>query len=1128
MGPAPSHSSLLPHSATRVNHMLQQALLEAKKEDLFSCHVVATAYTVAAVAISLFNTVSYFLVGIYQSAQHVFHFQLDQAVNDLKQGFFDARISLIFSAVGTVCVVIGILYPPTLNCLVPSPEQIAGLREELQERDRDLASLRASEDSHRRLVKRLSDRIEQLQKAQNRTHEAPAPDSPELLLSRRIAVILPPSERAIQPHEMSTSSSLSEGWDSDDADMLDYPKEITGGIGPKSSEASSAMESSWVKCEEREDARPLHEQVVRSIPKHVPKSYKESLTSWVWDDNHPSKFQKYAVVLQELCRKLEELLHINLHEEFYEICQSHHAVEDSLKEAVRGCFISLLYPVTRDYDNPRAQCQFLIARLDEAVKLVDDRKKRDEPLTEEEQRMVHVIETMCYIRWGKIEIFPYLKGIVDLYVNAYQRAAEYDLEMPVLTIRTFPTIFLSLNRMVKEAPAQVKKPALALQWQKLQGELGIKNYTGSENQPNKLADLIYTNENGETQAIAYMRHGSPTTGGTLVGALAGIVSRPLLYPVGMHDYAVSSGEGIVPNYLMFIDAAANRKEGVFYVVHQRLQADIIGNERDRVESIMEIQNTRRNFFVLVQPVEGPLFDRKYDAYQRIDYAQIRTFAGLKKGLKDQFFGQTPYPSCALPFHLELPDALKGEENAERRTLLDGLKEQFPPEQWRQLHADLCCHPKEKDNRLLYKVHQTFFDGREVGDEEFQNFTDLAFAFFRNQDYAQNFDQMLDLVHDIFFKGKEEITSKEEWQTFLLLFYVFQKIDLKFRLGESSGFPIQHYTTACKDFLDRGGNMAMLETILHLYWMHQENDPSKLEDIFYNILGAAIAVKKKEVIVHRVEPGFAAMEHVRSLFESSPQCREGFDRVCFGKGRWKVHGMEVAKHEGQAACPSLKTVQTPAEVYAFLGVLKTTEVDHTRPIVSETFVEDNQNVYRKGDDALLVQESIFCQLNADFKRGDELQRFQFKEKIFDGSEGKDAEALYNTLLSYPLLQNEPQKVLGVMALFQQGIFADVQNQILKTLDIKEVLLAGFGLGQAKKQLVGKRPLTEYTLDIENNGDVSVIGANLYVLTYGDSENRKELLGRERHSKVYATIRAEVFINVTRGRAYWKWNVEDIIY
>jgi len=558
-----------------------------------------------------------------------------------------------------------------------------------------------------------------------------------------------------------------------------------------------------------------------SVPNCNPLGCFDYLASWTTDGNHPSKQEKYAAVMQQYLWALKGL-QVDPVEVFNSLKDTlgTNYQGNELPQLVFRCLSLLLF--SHESMDPRRQYRQFVEALDLAYEKADQLKLRLQPRSFQEDLLITLIEDMSYARWTRVEMFNYLKKITDLTVNAFQKdVSGEDYQISNLTIENFPEALFEINKIIRLAPTSVKKPKMALQLQKFLGEFGFKNYTGTENTPNVATVIVYQDGRGNTQEIEYLRHGSPTTAGTLGRVVLGFFTRPVALVSGK-DVAVRSGEKLVPNYIAFLEAAARRGEGVFYVSHLRIQPDFSGNERDKLEQIMQAQKRHENFFVLVQPVEGPLFEKKGK------YAKFESFSQLKRALVQEFFENGENSTCALPFNL-----------------IDDSK------------------------------------------------------------YKETFQQLFEDVHQIFFDAKKKLAS-EEWPTFLLTFYVFQRIDLKFRLGEKSGFPIKFFNTTCKDDLDRGGMTKLFELILHLFWMGKENEDSYLKDILYNILGAPIAVKKKEMIEHRLIPGLRAINHVRDHFKNSPRAREAFMAYRFGEKKWHVQDFKAELRTRKAKSPHQKS------------------------------------------------------------------------------------------------------------------------------------------------------------------------------------------------------------------------------
>jgi hypothetical protein len=94
------------------------------------------------------------------------------------------------------------------------------------------------------------------------------------------------------------------------------------------------------------------------------------------------------------------------------------------------------------------------------------------------------------------------------------------------------------------------------------------------------------------------------------------------------------------------------------------------------------------------------------------------------------------------------------------------------------------------------------------------------------------------------------------QAYCLIFYAAQRDHMKKFMAENiKEQQLGHYTTPCKDFLDRGGTAFATEMLLH----HFQGSPTDaqdnklLEQLYYNMTGAAQVTKKVGVLKHRIEP-----------------------------------------------------------------------------------------------------------------------------------------------------------------------------------------------------------------------------------------------------------------------------------
>lgn len=561
--------------------------------------------------------------------------------------------------------------------------------------------------------------------------------------------------------------------------------------------------------------------------------------------DHPSAVHKYALMLKEYNQALgEQHLKQKLHD-----LEAH---TKSMSVEQMGMFLPLkrllhvmLNPVDPQgqYKNARDRYQnHFIVELRNVIASPDYDKIRHTPratLSKQNRQWRDLIRNICHVRWARVDIYEYLKGVLDI-TEARSKADNNEK----LSAETFSKTVDSTNKCVHRM-----KPQLALWGQQFVGEVGLKDYTASENTPFVRGYTSYTNKSGKAKKVIYLRHGSPTTKGAIanimtrmgielvnkvvVGAVNGgieLVNKGMSaigsnkkIPIFSQIPKLSSGEAIAPDYLEFVLAARDRKEGILYCVHQRLNDEGFVGESVRVAAIRALQEGNPNFHALVQSVDGDLFLKKSEQMQGVG-----TFDGLKAMILREFNPANDRKTCALPKVLESKDQIE----AYYGTVM----------------------PK-----LLNEVHRIFFNNR----------TNIAVE-------------------------KEGKPNLDEWQTFILIFYVFQKIDLKFRLESiSKDYSIKHYTTACKDFLDRGGCMALVEDRLHDYWLGQENNSQVLEERLVNILAPPILVKKKHVLVERLHPALVVDQFLFNL----PEAQKKAWRDCCFEG-WKCSGVEVIKKHDQ--------------------------------------------------------------------------------------------------------------------------------------------------------------------------------------------------------------------------------------
>ena len=419
-------------------------------------------------------------------------------------------------------------------------------------------------------------------------------------------------------------------------------------------------------------------------------------------------------------------------------------------------------------------------------------------LTLPEKQVLELTRALVTARWFETEMYDYLKEGVDHYERAYHEETGTVVPERNLTEENFPEKLEEMNRKIEGAPNRVKKSELTLGIQKLEGAVGLKDFTATENVPYVRCTYEYENEKGETRKIKYLRHSRPTMGGGIGGFIGGVVSRCATKLFGgerRHD-----GEMIAPDYEEGIRALHARGEGMLYVVHQRRSVGVFENEGDSTALIEGLDQKHKNFHTLIQGVEGDLYSREGK------YASCRTAGQLKDALLTSF-NEGPNSPNALP-------------------------------------------------RLV------------------QN----------NDEYKEVMVQLFDKVMALYEKKDGSEITVDEWKEMTQLFYIFQKDDLKFRLPN-----ITHYTAICKDFLDRAGNQAMVEDVVHYNMTPDGLSPTDLESTFNNTAGPPIFVKKTKLVWRRLVDGL----RIITKLAESPEKKAYLKTVSFGEEKWKLKKVHQA-------------------------------------------------------------------------------------------------------------------------------------------------------------------------------------------------------------------------------------------
>ena len=317
----------------------------------------------------------------------------------------------------------------------------------------------------------------------------------------------------------------------------------------------------------------------------------------IYDGVHELHNEKYNTILTQYKAQLGETLDSLITE------VKSYPQTNSIAKPLLECLQSLT-----NTTDPRASYKRFVSKLDEVATFIEKNKLRTSS-NYSTLRCIEIAETLAINRWAGVNMEDHFKERIDL--------AEGKITEPQL-LSEFPSKLRDINHLVEHSSPAIKKSSASLAFQKLSGTAGVENFTGNRNTPNLLALMEYNKQDGSTQTIKYLRHGSPTHG---------------------KDFTLrNSSEGITPNYELFLYAAASRGQGVFYAIHQRLTSGGFDDESGRTKAILTLQKKHPNFHAMVQPVEGKFFNKTGSTH----------FRNLFTELQDEFFSNTDKPSCRLP------------------------------------------------------------------------------------------------------------------------------------------------------------------------------------------------------------------------------------------------------------------------------------------------------------------------------------------------------------------------------------------------------------------------------------------------------------------------------------------------
>jgi len=213
---------------------------------------------------------------------------------------------------------------------------------------------------------------------------------------------------------------------------------------------------------------------------------------------------------------------------------------------------------------------------------------------------------------------------------------------------------------------------------------------------------------------------------------------------------------------------------------------------------------------------------------------------------------------------------------------------------------------------------------------------------------------------------------------------------------------------------------------------------------------------------------------------------------------------------------LKSATCPADITARL---KSEQARSYKKRATELL---NENAKPYLVDGAIDKASVFKQIDKDLPRsGEGMTRFTLNGTVYDGSKGKDAEALFEELMKTERDENE---ILTFMTLLQQGVFGSIEMAIWKDLDIlgpdSGMQVRGQGPFLAKSCKEKGLPFRTYNIRIEG-GNIFLDCSSFYEVIASD-------LAKATFREVpYGILEALVQLDLVAGTASESWRVKEVI-
>ncbi len=370
---------------------------------------------------------------------------------------------------------------------------------------------------------------------------------------------------------------------------------------------------------------------------------------------------------------------------------------------------------------------------------------------------------------------------------------------------------------------------------------------------------------------------------------------------------------------------------------------------------------------------------------------------------------------------------------------------------------------------------------------------------RNEgEYREKMREICNFIHQRFFRSRVDVNQDRfdfygglpedkkttEWQMFIMLFYYYQRENLK------AEYPIKYVNTGCKDDFDRGGGQNITTDLMHLFELHGKEIPAEnLQAIMDSVQAPTLQLKGTEPIKNRIHPALCIAELLFSLQEED---------ILAIQVRGRVQSVVTEKRDHQSAIFLPKLAQTIGEYKAILNSLS----GRSYTIHSAEMIRDNCTMSR---------EQIISQLERDDKNRLTMDGHLCNEVVgwweLWNSSPYTIEQIYEKLRETHQLSEEA--AVRIMNQLKSQIYAKPLSELKKNLEVGELEL---------KEVSGVQ--SQISLDTEGKEFVISGQIRYEIVDMSEDGARVAILG------VNVTLR----IPKTEGQresGEWSWRVNQII-